>query len=190
MDKMNKREIADKSDLIERESVISNYRIKTYESTVNEIIEKHYNRHKSAIALETSKNENLKNKTEPLKGFVTVCNQELFLNELYQCLDANEFIKHTSYRNFRYAFSEKIPSQFKKIVWNKKQNVLHYLVKFLKMNEIIEDNHIWVATRNIFEDETGKALQLANSNFVSKSNLDFKKLYEKVINPLQKKFNL
>ncbi|POR20885.1 hypothetical protein BWK58_13335, partial [Flavobacterium columnare] len=57
MDKMNNREIQDKSDVIIREIISSNMIVKTHESNAREIIDKYYSKH----LLEKKKKSNVKN---------------------------------------------------------------------------------------------------------------------------------
>lgn len=184
---MNNREIQDKSDVIIREVISSNKSVKTYESIVNEIIDKNYRIHQ-----EKKKKANVKNSViidNCNIGYKLINNQDdTFLRQLFNFLTEanNKFISKTSFDNFSCSFKEILPKKFKKIVWNVDKAVLYKLIIFLKEVEIIEGS-IWVATKNIFTDTHGSVLNLSNSNRISENNSDYKKLYNGFIKPFKEK---
>lgn len=188
MDKMNNREIQDKSEVIIREIITSNKSVKTYESIAKEIIDKNYRKHQ----LEKQKKANVKSSVvidNSNLGYILINNQDdTFLKQLFNFLTEanNKFISKTSFDNFSCSFKEILPKKFKKIVWNVDKAVLYKLIIFLKEVEIIEGS-IWVATKNIFTDTHGSVLNLSNSNRISENNSDYKKLYNGFIKPFKEK---
>lgn len=75
MDKMNNREIQDKSEVIIREIITSNKSVKTYESIAKEIIDKNYRKHQ----LEKQKKANVKSSVvidNSNLGYILINNQD------------------------------------------------------------------------------------------------------------------
>lgn len=184
------REIVDKSDVIEREIITSNHRIKTNHRISEEIIDK-INRKNQ---LEKKKKPDVKNSViieNSNLGYILINKQDdTFLRQLYNFLTQsdNKFISKTSFGNFSSSFNNDLPKNFKKIVWKPHKNVLYKLIVFLKEVEIIEGS-IWVATKNVFTDAHGSVFNLGNSNGISENNSDYKKLYNGFIKPFKEKIN-
>lgn len=121
-----------------------------------------------------------------LVGFKVIGNQDIFLEDLRLHLIKHKFIAEIPNSKFLKCFKNNLPENYTKITWLKDTNVLYKLVKTIssKENNKIESYKMWIASRNIFQDEFGNVLDAKGSSTVAESNLDYQNLIQNIFYPL------
>lgn len=121
-----------------------------------------------------------------LIGFKVIGNQDIFLEDLRSHLIKHKFIAEIPNSKFLKCFKNNLPENYTKITWLSDANVLYRLVKTIssKENNKIGSYKMWIASRNVFQDELGNVLDVKNSSTIAESNLDYQNLVKNIFYPL------
>lgn len=121
-----------------------------------------------------------------LVGFKVIGNQDIFLEDLRSHLIKHKFIAEIPNSKFLKCFKNNLPENYTKITWLSDANVLYRLVKTIsnKKNNKIESYKMWIASRNVFQDELGNVLDVKSNSTVEESNLNYQNLVKNIFYPL------